>query len=138
MREKVIFVRNEKFDNSDCVNKFPYEGKSFFAVKSIHSNRYKKFISAPIHNLNVDDFTILGSENININKVKALNYEEVSDYVLGKSKKIPELISFNPKEHTLEWNVNELEILGISKNEIESLGGCYFHPKIKFQVLIID
>lgn len=136
VKQKVILWRVEEYDLSQCVRALPYEGKSWWAIKPTHLTRLKKFLKANSDKILPERVTIISLSEINYTEIKALDFKKTNEYVLGKSEEIPQLMNFDFKIHTLEWKDSPMKEFGFSTYEIESCGGCPFHPVSTYQVLI--
>lgn len=90
--KNIIFVRTNKFDNSNTVRKLPYNGIQCWAIYKKDFDKYVKELE--LWGGNKDDIEIL---NTNGYEIFALNYKKSHDYVIGKIKEPPKLIPFNKK-----------------------------------------
>lgn len=137
---KVVFVKYLKFNNDKCIRTFPYQGESWWVIKSIHYNRFIKLIT---DKTNPDkDFTnrknwkIVEGEDMKGKDIYSIDYKLMNSYVVGESDIIPELIPFNPKLHCSDWSHSRLLSNGFSKYEIEKYGYPYWFMKPNYQILI--
>jgi hypothetical protein len=133
---KVVFFRTDTYNNSECIRKIPYEGKSYWPVKAIHKKRFERYIkyAKPNH-----VFYYIELPEDSLYKVKALNFDKVNKYVTGASKTIPKIEEFDHKKHCTTFDFHPLVKTGqFSKNELEYLGFSAYEPQYKFQVLITE
>lgn len=136
---KVIFVKYLKFNNSECVRKLPYDGESWWAIRSIHHRRLLKLIDSRHEDKdfgNRKNWLIVRGEDMEYNDIRSIDYRVANDYVMGNSDRVPELLPFNPSLHCCDWSPNKLYHLGFSKYEIESYGLPYWFMDTKYHVLI--
>jgi hypothetical protein len=137
---KVVFLKYLKYDNSKCVNPFPYEGESWWLIKSIHYKRFLKLMNNDSIKdkdfINPKNWKIVKGEDMKGSEIYSLDYRLINEYVMGESDVIPKLTPFNPKLHCSEWKPNDMSYLGFSKYEIESVGAPYWHMNPTYQVLV--
>ena len=139
---KVIFYRYNKFDNSKCKRKFPYEGKSWFVIKSRHLKRLIYFIvnskmdDEVTEANNLDNWEFVDMKDMVGNEISVLDYQKINDYVMGTSDVLPGLEEFIPSIHTAKWRKSKMFHMGYSKYEHESRGIPYWIPVNNYQVLI--
>jgi len=136
MKNKLIFWRLENFDLSQCVRELPYEGKSWWVCKTSHLPRLKKWVAANKEKFG-ENMTIKTTAEMDIKEINSLNYSDVNSYVIGETDVIPQLLDFDFKSHVCDWKLHTMiEIMGVSKHELESIGGAAYSPVPTYQVLI--
>ena len=139
IKHKVIFVKYKKFDNSSCVRKLPYDGQSWFVIKSIHLKRFQYLINNSSNDLefsNPNNWIITNSENMTFNKIYALDYLDANAYVMGANETLPALLEFNASKHCADWQLTTIARAGYSQKELLSLNIPYWCPIFRYQVLI--
>ena len=94
----IIFVRNKKFDNSNTVRELPYKGIHCWAI---YENDFDKY---------VDELELFGGNKKNVEIINtigydifALDYQKAHKYVVGESKIVPELETFDKNIHCLKF-----------------------------------
>lgn len=137
---KVIFYRYNKFNNDQCKRQFPFEGKSWFVVKSIHHKRLiKSILGSPesigdVHDM--DNWEFATMEDLKGKEIYGLDFRKINAYVMGESDIIPDLEEFAPNVHTTKWRETQMSYMGYSRYEIDSLGIPYWVPVNEYQVVV--
>lgn len=140
IKNKVIFVRYHMFDNSKCTRLFPYDGESWFVIKSTHFKRFLRFVQGSPEELtpanDLKNWTIVKSEDMKYKEIYGLDFQKINSYVMGETEEIPPLEKFSPSLHCCKWKPTLLSSLGYSQYEIESMGIPYWTMQHFYQVVI--
>lgn len=94
----IIFIRYNRFDNSNTIRKLPYDGIHCWCI---YKKDYDKYITE-LEFWNGDSKYVTTVNPLGKN-IYALDYKESHDYVTGESDTIPVLETFNKNKHTMNF-----------------------------------
>jgi hypothetical protein len=138
LSDSLMVLKFVNFDNTKCIRKLPFSGKSYYIFHSRHLSRIEKFIDYIVKKeyATYRDCVFLHLNSLNPKSIKVVKFSEANDYVIGNTEKLPELFDLDTKNHLPEWKPNELLDLGFSKYEIEINGGLVYTPKFNYHIIV--